>query len=208
MTAARLIAPVMLAALSAALLSGTVAAQTPTSPASPPAQPAPVTSAPAQAAPATPAAAPAAQAWTPIVQPTPQSDMVATLRASGRFTTLLKALDAANLTSVVQKTSNLTLFAPTDAAFAALPAGQLDTLLKTPSQLQPLLAYHLLHARVTSAEFQGKAAGQVTTVANKPLTINGTANPVTVGDANLLQADILATNGVIHVIDRVLTSAP
>ncbi|HSK41924.1 MAG TPA: fasciclin domain-containing protein, partial [Arenibaculum sp.] len=95
-----------------------------------------------------PAAAPApAPAYVPIAA---KGDLVETAKASGQFTTFVKALDKTNLTAVVKTNPNLTVFAPTDAAFAALPAGELDRLMKTENagELQGLLVYHIVNAPV------------------------------------------------------------
>lgn len=168
---------------------------------------------PAAGAPSAAAASPApvmnpgAAGYRPIT-PMPTMNIVAELRASGEFTTLLKALDTAALTSVVSTHPGLTLLAPTDAAFAALPPGQLDTLMKNPPQLQALLTYHLINARVTLDQVQGHAAGPVTTVSNKPVTIDGMGPTIRINDANVLQPAVPASNGLVWVIDKVLTPAP
>lgn len=168
------------------------------------------------AVPPPPGAAPAAAP--PVMNPgavgyrpiTPMATMniIAELRSAGEFTTLLKALDTAGLTSLLSTRAGLTLFAPTDAAFAALPAGEMDTLTKNPQQLQAMLAYHLINARVTPDQVQGHAAGPVMTVANKNVTIDGSGSTIKVNDANVLQAAVPASNGLIYVIDKVLTPTP
>ena len=165
-------------------------------------------SAPAFAQPAaapadqTPAAASAAQ----LIAPNPSADIIANLKASGQFTTLLKALDAANLTALLQKPGTLTVFAPTDAAFAALPPGVLDNLLlpANAAQLQQVIAYHVVNTKIALDQVAGHAATPVPNVLNKPITINGSATPIKVNDANVLQAAAPASNGVIYVIDKVL----
>ena len=103
-------------------------------PAAAPADPAPA----AEAAPVAPPAPPSAiaAAYSPFVAPSPAVDIIATLKAAGQFSTLLKALDAAGLTPVLQKPGALTIFAPTDAAFAAVPADQLADLMKPEKRRQ------------------------------------------------------------------------
>ena len=132
-------------------------------------------------------------------------DLVATAKASGQFTILLKALDAANLTAVLQRNPNLTLFAPTDAAFNALPPGKLDELMKTDnaSVLQKLLTYHVINAPVDSSKIKG-AKGGVKTVEGAEVQLDGSGEALLVDGATIVQADVRATNGTLHVIDKVL----
>ena len=151
-----------------------------------------------------PSTAGAAGAFTPIV-PSPASDIITELKSSGEFTTLLAVLNTTNLTNLVATHPNLTLLAPTDAAFAALPPGQLDALKKNPVQLQALLTYHLIGAKVPATDVKGHAAGKVMTVAKKNVTIDGSSTPIKVNDATVLQAGVPAANGVIYVVDKVLT---
>jgi uncharacterized surface protein with fasciclin (FAS1) repeats len=154
------------------------------------------------AAPAPAAAAPAPMSMTL----TPSGDIVDTLKAAGNFTLLLKALDASNLTQVAKRASPpLTLLAPTDAAFQALPAGQLDNLMKTENsaQLQALLVYHVINAPVPLSQVQGKK-GPIATGAGTQVQIDGTVSPMRINDANVLgQAQV--ANGDVYVIDKVLT---
>jgi len=176
------------AAAAVALLSGVAIAQT--APAAPPAAPPPATT----AAPATAAA-----------KVTPNGDLIATAKASGQFTVFLKALDATNLTSVLASNPNLTVFAPTDAAFAALPAGELDRLMQpaNAAQLQKVLTYHVINTKVDSSKING-AKGEVKTVEGSSVTLDGSGATPMVDGANIVQADVLATNGVLHVVDKVL----
>lgn len=134
---------------------------------------------------------------------TPHGDMLATLAASGQFTVLLKALDATNLTSVLKTNTNLTLFAPTDAAFAALPPGELDQLMADKPRLQKLLTHHLINARVDAAKIKN-ARGPVPTVAGDRIELDGTGTTPKAGNADIVQADVAASNGLIHVVDQVL----
>jgi len=180
------------AAAAMALLSGVAIAQTadPAAPAQPPAAAPPA----ATSAPATPAA-----------KVTPNGDLIATAQASGQFTTFLKALDATNLTSVLKSNPNLTVFAPTDAAFAALPAGELDRLMQpaNAAQLQKVLTYHVINTKVDSSKITG-AKGEVKTVEGSSVTLDGSGASPMVDGANIVQADVMATNGVLHVVDKVL----
>jgi uncharacterized surface protein with fasciclin (FAS1) repeats len=172
------------------------------------AQTAPAQTAPAQTAPAQPAEAAAtpASAATPAYRPVaPSGDIVETLRASGQFTILIKALDATNLTGVLKANPNLTLFAPTDAAFAALPPGELDRLQKNPGEMQTLLTQHLINATVDSTKIKG-SRGPVPTVSGVAITVDGNGEALLAGNATILQADVKATNGVVHVVDKVLVA--
>ena len=139
------------------------------------------------------------------VQPVPGGNIIATLKASGEFTKLLAALDATNLTGLISTHPNLTLFAPTDTAFAALPPGQLDTLMKSPTQLQALLTYHLVATSIKEADVKGHSAGKVQAADNKELTIDGSGPSLKVNDATVLQPAVMASNGYIYPIDKVLT---
>jgi uncharacterized surface protein with fasciclin (FAS1) repeats len=144
-------------------------------------------------APAAPAAAAA-----PAVNVKPSGDIVATLTASGQFTMLLKALDATSLTAVLKTPGPLTLFAPTDAAFAAATVDMNDK-----AALQQLLVYHIINAKVDEAKIKG-SKGPIPSAANKPLYVDGSSTPYKVNDATILQ-DVNVSNGVIHVVDKVLS---
>ena len=148
------------------------------------------------------APAPAAPAFKPV---TAAGDLVETAKASGQFTTFVKALDATNLTAVLKNNKNLTVFAPTDAAFAALPAGELERLMNpdNAAELQSLLVYHLVNAPVDSKKVDG-AKGPVQTVAGSELLLDGSGEAVKANSATVLQADVRATNGILHVVDQVL----
>lgn len=156
------------------------------------------TPAPAPAAPAAPAAAPA---------PTPATaDVFDTAKRSGQFNTFIKAVEATNLTSVLKNQPSLTVFAPTDAAFQALPPGELDKLMlpENRAQLQKVLTYHIVNARVDATKIRG-ARGPVPTVAGNAVQLDGSNEPLKVNDATITRPDMLATNGVIHVVDKVLS---
>jgi uncharacterized surface protein with fasciclin (FAS1) repeats len=158
------------------------------------------------AAPAAPPAA-AAPAAPPAMSMTiaPAGDIADTLKASGQFTILVKALDASNLTSVLKTAGPLTILAPTDAAFNALPAAQLANLMKidNAAQLQALLTYHLINAGVPMSKIQG-AKGPISTVAGTPVQIDGTGPTIMVNDASVV-GHAVVSNGDIYAIDKVLT---
>lgn len=192
MISARLFAAALSAALVASpLVAGAQATATPPAPAAPDASAAP--------------AAPPAAAIPPSPNVVPNGNLVSTLQGSGHFTILLKALDAAQLTATLQQVPNVTLFAPTDEAFQALPPSQLSQLLepKNAPLLQKVLIYHLVNALVDSSKIKG-AKGPVTTVEAGAVVIDGSAEVLKVNNADIIQADIKASNGLIHVIDKVL----
>ena len=129
-------------------------------------------------------------------------DIVAVASATEGFTTLVAALTAAGLVETLQGEGPFTVFAPTDAAFAALPEGLLEKLLlpENVEVLKSILTYHVVAGKVLSTEV---VAGDVPSVEGSNLTL-ATEMGVKVNDATVTQADVEATNGVIHVIDAVL----
>jgi uncharacterized surface protein with fasciclin (FAS1) repeats len=123
---------------------------------------------------------------------------------NGSFTTLVTALKAADLVGALSGKGPFTVFAPTDAAFAKLPAGTLDGLLKDPKTLASILTYHVVPGKVMAADVIKENGA-------KPATLNGATLDITVNDgkvyvngAQVTAADIVASNGVIHVIDTVV----
>lgn len=130
-------------------------------------------------------------------------DMASTLRQSPDFTTFVKALDATNLASLIQTRPNMTVFAPTNAAFAALPAGKLDTLMADKAGLQKLLLHHIINAPVPGSKIKG-SRGPVPSGAGDPIVLDGSGEPLKADNANIIQADVVASNGTIHVVDQVL----
>ncbi len=132
----------------------------------------------------------------------PATNILETAKAAGSFTTLNAAVDAAGLTDTLNGEGPFTVFAPTDDAFAALPAGALDALLKPENKatLVKILTYHVVPGTVLAADIK---AGDVATVEGGTVKL-ATEGGVTVNDAKVLTADVVATNGVIHVIDKVL----
>jgi uncharacterized surface protein with fasciclin (FAS1) repeats len=131
-----------------------------------------------------------------------EKDLVDTAVAAGQFTTLAKALGAADLVSTLKGKGPFTVFAPTDEAFAKLPAGTLDALLKDKAKLKAVLTYHVVAGKVLAADVVKLKAA--TTVQGGAVKIATGSGSVKVDDANVVKTDILASNGVIHVIDTVL----
>lgn len=131
-------------------------------------------------------------------------DIVDTAIDAGSFATLVAAVQAAGLEHTLRGSGPFTVFAPTDAAFAALPDGTVETLLmpENKDQLVAVLTYHVVPAKVMSGDIAGKKAS-VLTVQGDRLSVNA-RNGVKVENARVTAADIAASNGVIHVIDKVL----
>ncbi|MEM7058871.1 MAG: fasciclin domain-containing protein [Pseudomonadota bacterium] len=135
----------------------------------------------------------------------PQADIVDTAVAAGSFNTLVAAVQAAGLVDTLKSPGPFTVFAPTDEAFAALPAGTVDTLLKPENkdQLVAVLTYHVIAGKVESGDLAGKKLS-APTVQGSNVDIDATGGGVVVDGANVVAADVGATNGVIHVIDKVI----
>ena len=127
-------------------------------------------------------------------------DIVDTAVAAGQFKTLATALQAAGLIDTLKGPGPFTVFAPTDAAFAKVPKADLDALLADKAKLTAVLTYHVVPGKVMAADVK---AGKVKTVQGSELTL-GTMGGVTVDNAKVVQADVVASNGVIHVIDSVV----
>ena len=121
----------------------------------------------------------------------------------GSFTILTKAVQAAGLTSNLTSEGPYTVFAPTDEAFNALPTGTVDNLLKpeNKTKLVQLLSYHVVPGRITSSQLK---SGNVKTVAGSNVAVSVSGSGVTVNKAKVVQADIPASNGVVHVVDKVI----
>lgn len=136
------------------------------------------------------------------------ADIVDTAVAAGDFTTLVAAVEAAGLVETLKGEGPFTVFAPTDAAFAALPEGTVETLLlpENRDQLISILTYHVVPGKVMSSDAAG-AEVELATVQGDTLAVDGTGSGVMVDDANVISADIEASNGVIHVIDAVVMPA-
>jgi len=127
-------------------------------------------------------------------------DIVDTAVAAGSFKTLATALTAAGLVDTLKGKGPFTVFAPTDEAFAKVPKADLDALLKDKAKLTAVLTYHVVAGKVMAADVK---AGKVKTVQGSELTVT-TMGGVKVDNANVVKTDIVADNGVIHVIDSVV----
>jgi len=128
------------------------------------------------------------------------ADIVDTAVAAGSFKTLATALKAAGLIDTLKGKGPFTVFAPTDEAFAKIPKADLEALLKDKTKLTSVLTYHVVAGKVLSKDIK---PGKVKTVQGTELTI-ATSGGVSVDAAKVVKADVLADNGVIHVIDTVL----
>ena len=131
-------------------------------------------------------------------------DIVDTAVAAGSFTTLAKALTAADLVGTLKGAGPFTVFAPTDEAFAKLPAGAVETLLKpeNKAQLRRILTYHVVAGRIDAAGVMKMRSGKA--VSGDTFAISTGNGGVMIDKAHVVKADIGASNGVIHVIDTVL----
>jgi transforming growth factor-beta-induced protein len=128
-------------------------------------------------------------------------DIVDTAVGAGSFNTLVAAVKAAGLVDTLKGEGPFTVFAPTDQAFAKLPAGTLDALLKDKQKLTAILTYHVVPGKVMAAEVVRLKSAK--TVNGQSVTIS-VADGVKVDEANVVKTDIECSNGVIHVIDRVI----
>ena len=134
------------------------------------------------------------------------ADIVDTAVAAGAFSTLVKAVQAAGLVEALKGQGPFTVFAPTDDAFARLPAGTLDAVLADKAKLTAILTFHVVPGKVLARDVVGLNGKSVKTVQGGMLKVD-TSSGVKIGDATVVQADIETSNGVIHVIDTVLLPA-
>jgi uncharacterized surface protein with fasciclin (FAS1) repeats len=132
----------------------------------------------------------------------PARDIVETAIAAGSFKTLVAAVQAAGLVETLKGKGPFTVFAPTDEAFAKLPAGTVDALLKDKARLAAILTYHVVAGDVRAA--QAMTLRTARTVNGQSLTIALKDGAVMIDNAKVVKADIAASNGVIHVIDTVV----
>lgn len=152
-------------------------------------------------------------ATVPPVTPTPSAtiatqnlaELAKSAASQGQFQTLIRAVQAAGLTEQLAKPGPYTIFAPTDAAFSALPKTTLDQLLQPANkqQLVKLLAYHVIPGGITSQQL---TSGQVKTIEGNfvQITVDRASNSITVNNAKVTQPDIPASNGIVHIVDQVL----
>ncbi len=128
-------------------------------------------------------------------------DIVDTAVDAGKFTTLATALKAAGLVETLKGPGPFTVFAPTDEAFAKIPKADLDALLADKAKLTKVLTYHVVPGKVLAADVK---TGKVATVEGTKLMVKAMKSGVTIDKSNVTSTDIMADNGVIHVIDTVL----
>ncbi len=152
-------------------------------------------------------------ATVPPVTPTPTAtiatqnlaELAKSAASQGQFQTLIRAVQAAGLTEQLAKPGPYTIFAPTDAAFSALPKTTLDQLLQPANkqQLVKILAYHVIPGGITSQQL---TSGRVKTIEGSlvQITVDRASNSITVNNAKVTQPDIPASNGIVHIVDRVL----
>jgi transforming growth factor-beta-induced protein len=137
-----------------------------------------------------------------VLLPEPVLDIAGTAAAAGVFNTLLAAVEAAGLLETLQGPGPFTVLAPTDAAFAALPEGTVESLLANPEALAEVLLYHVIIGAVRAEQVVTLSEATMANGQTVSISVNG--GGVQVNDANVVATDIEATNGVIHVIDAVL----
>jgi uncharacterized surface protein with fasciclin (FAS1) repeats len=129
------------------------------------------------------------------------ADIVDTALSAGQFNTLVKAVEAAGLVDTLKGPGPFTVFAPTDEAFAKLPAGTLDSLLQDKDKLKSVLTYHVVAGKVTSSDLK---TGKVKTVQGSSANVVVKSGSAMIDKAKVVKADIETDNGVIHVIDSVI----
>jgi len=129
------------------------------------------------------------------------ADIVDTAVAAGQFKTLVKAVQAAGLVDTLKSPGPFTVFAPTDAAFAKLPPGALDSLIANPEKLKAVLTYHVVAGKVMAKDVK---PGMVKTIEGADATLSTMGGKVMIDKATVVKADVVADNGVIHVIDTVI----
>ena len=129
------------------------------------------------------------------------TDIVDTAISAGQFKTLVKAVQEAGLVDTLKGQGPFTVFAPTDAAFAKLPPGTLEALLNNKEKLVEVLTYHVVAGNVKSGDVK---PGEVKTVEGQSVRVRTQGGTVMVNNAKVIKTDIIASNGVIHVIDTVL----
>jgi uncharacterized surface protein with fasciclin (FAS1) repeats len=139
-----------------------------------------------------------------VAAPVGQKDIVDTAVSAGQFTTLVAAVKAAGLVDTLKGDGPFTVFAPTDAAFAKLPSGTVEALLKPENRkkLQNILKYHVVAGKVTAANAAKLTSAE--TVEGQKIAIKAANGGVMINNAKVVKADIMTSNGVIHVIDTVL----
>jgi len=150
------------------------------------------------------APAPAAASAKPVAV---QGDLVDTLKLSGQFTTFVGGIDATNLAGLLKTNKNLTVFAPTDAAFATMPAADLAKLKSDKAAMQKFVLHHVVNAPIDSTKIKG-AKGPIPSGAGDTILLDGSdeAGAMKVDGATIVQADLRTGSGLLHVVDNVLIS--
>lgn len=131
-----------------------------------------------------------------------EKDIVDTAADAGSFDTLVTAIKAAGLVDTLKGEGPFTVFAPTDAAFAKLPEGTVEALLKDKDKLASILTYHVVPGKVMAEDVAGMSSAK--TANGQALTVKSSDGGVTIDNAKVVKTDILCSNGVIHVIDTVV----
>jgi uncharacterized surface protein with fasciclin (FAS1) repeats len=144
----------------------------------------------------------ASTAATAPAQPRQGRDIVQTAVAAGQFKTLARLLTKAGLVGALEKPGPYTVFAPTDAAFAKVPRKTLDGLLADKAKLRSVLLYHVVAGKVTAADVTTLSSAK--TLAGPSVRVRVSGTNVFVNTAKVTKPDVMATNGVIHVVNRVL----
>ncbi len=152
-----------------------------------------------------PAAAPATSAATMAKPVTVQGDLVDTLKLNGQFTTFVGGIDATNLAGLLKTNKNLTVFAPTDAAFAAMPAADLARLKADKVAMQRFVLHHIVNAPVPSTKIKG-TKGPIPSGAGDTILLDGSdeAGALKVDGATIVQLDIQTGSGLLQIVDKVL----
>ena len=131
----------------------------------------------------------------------PSKNIIDTALAAGNFTTFMSAVKTAGLTNTLSGKGPFTVFAPADEAFSKLPSGALDALIKDTAKLKAVLSYHVIKGHFLAKDVK---SGEVMTLQGSPLLASVSSSGVEVNGVRLKQADAIATNGVIHMIDVVI----
>ncbi len=130
-------------------------------------------------------------------------DLILTLRTAGNFTVFLQAVEGAGMTQQLRGGAQYTIFAPTDDAFGRLSGAHRDSLLRDPAALQALVANHVVEGRVTAEE--ARSGQGMSFLGGTAVRVDGSGRYVRVNGAQVIKADMLASNGIIHVVDQVWT---
>ena len=176
------------AAAAVSLIAGAALAQTP-------AAQTPAAQTPAAAPAAMPAAAPMAGS-----KLAPNGDLITTLRTNAQFSVFVKALDTVNLSALLKSSPGLTVFAPNDTAF---PQAKLDSLAADKAGLQKMLLHYVINAKIDSSKIKG-THGPWPSGAGDQIVLDGVGETFKADNANIVQADVMTSNGIIHVVDALM----